>query len=84
MERPCVDYAECYGVNVFIVNPSRIYCTVKPKFPSVGDKIIHREPYFDREHTGKVTQILSSQFVYETCDGQERLCLFSEDWSQRV
>jgi len=55
---------------------------MKVKPPSVGDKIIHREPYFDREHEGKVTEILSSQFVYETADGQVRTCLFSEDWKR--
>ena len=57
---------------------------MKIKPPSVGDKIIHAEPYFEREHEGKVTEILSSQFVYETAAGQVRTCLFSEDWKRVI
>ena len=29
---------------------------------------------------GKVIEILGMQFVYKTDDGQERFCLFREDW----
>ena len=53
----------------------------KVKPPKVGDKIIHYEPYFDRESKGIVIQLLSSQFVYETKDGQIRYCLFKENWN---
>ncbi len=49
--------------------------------PKIGDKIVHYEPYFDRESKGKVVEILSAQFIYETKDGQTRHCLFKEDWN---
>ena len=49
--------------------------------PKVGDKIVDHEPYFDIESKGKVVEVLSSQFVYETKDGQTRYCLFKEDWN---
>jgi hypothetical protein len=49
--------------------------------PKMGDKIVHYEPYFDRESKGKVVEILSAQFIYETKDGQTRHCLFKEDWN---
>ena len=33
--------------------------------PEVNDMIEHSEPAFDRVATGKVTELLSSQFIYE-------------------
>ena len=50
------------------------------KPPKLGDYIVHREPYFDRENKGTVVQLLASQFIYETEDKQRRFCLFKEDW----
>ena len=54
---------------------------IKSVPPKMGDKIVHYEPYFDRESKGKVVEILSAQFIYETKDGQTRHCLFKEDWN---
>ena len=51
------------------------------KRPEVGDYIEHREPAFDRVNEGKVVQLLSMQFVYETPKGDRRHCMFREDWS---
>jgi hypothetical protein len=50
------------------------------KSPKKGTIIIHNEPDFNRTNTGKVTQVLSMQFTYETETGQTRFCLFKEDW----
>ena len=50
------------------------------KRPNLKDVIVHHEPGFNRTNTGKVTQLLSAQFTYETADGQTRFCLFKEDW----
>ena len=44
--------------------------------PKVGDKIVHHEPYFDRNNEGVVVQLLAAQFIYETKDGNRRHCLF--------
>ena len=49
--------------------------------PKVGDKIVHHEPYFDRNNEGVVVQLLAAQFIYETKDGNRRHCLFRDDWS---
>ncbi len=51
------------------------------KKPEVGDYIEHRVPTFDRVNEGKVVQLLSMQFVYETPQGNLRHCMFREDWS---
>ena len=53
---------------------------IAKKAPSLGDVIVHHEPTFNRTNTGKVVQLLSQQFVYETENGQSRFCLFKEDW----
>ena len=53
----------------------------KVKAPNIGDKITH----FCRlngEFKGKVIELLSTQFVYKTEDGQERYCLFRESWKK--
>ena len=63
--------------------------------PEVGDMIEHSEPSFDRVATGKVVELLSSQFVYEVHKvvekGREkipvdktstRMCMFDEIWSK--
>jgi hypothetical protein len=52
----------------------------KRKAPDVGDYIIHKEPYFNRENEGTVEQLLAMQFVYVTPNGNRRHCMFSEDW----
>ena len=52
----------------------------KSKAPKIGDVIVHNEPAFNRTNSGKVIQLLSMQFVYETEKGQTRFCLFKEDW----
>ena len=51
--------------------------------PAVGDYIVHREPSFSRSNEGKIILMLAMQFVYKTPDGQERFCLFSEDWNHK-
>lgn len=53
----------------------------KVKALIIGDKITH----FCRlngEFKGKVIELLSTQFVYKTEDGQERYCLFRESWKK--
>ena len=63
--------------------------------PEVGDMIEHSEPSFDRVATGKVVELLSSQFIYEVHkvveNGREkipvdktstRMCMFNETWSK--
>ena len=63
--------------------------------PEVNDMIEHSEPAFDRVATGKVTELLSSQFIYEVHKvvekGREkipvdktstRMCMFYEIWSK--
>ena len=54
----------------------------KKKSPELGDYIEHRQPYFDRVNQGKVVELLSMQFVYETDNGNIRFCMFREDWSK--
>ena len=53
----------------------------KRKPPSLGDYIVHKEPYFNRVNEGTVDQLLAMQFVYITPKGNRRFCMFSEDWS---
>ena len=50
------------------------------KKPQLGDSIIHKEPHFDRVNEGTVIELLGMQFVYETSSGEQRFCLFKEDW----
>ena len=63
--------------------------------PEVNDMIEHSEPVFDRVATGKVVELLSSQFIYEVHKvvekGREkipvdktstRMCMFNETWSK--
>jgi hypothetical protein len=50
--------------------------------PDLGDRIIHKEPAFNRENEGEVVQMLAMQFVYKTDDGNTRFCLFKEDWKK--
>jgi hypothetical protein len=63
--------------------------------PQVGDMIEHSEPYFERVATGKVVQLLDSQFVYEVHKlvekGRERIpadktstrmCMNNESWKK--
>ena len=51
------------------------------KPPKVGDRIIHKERYFNRKTTGTVVQLLSMQFVYEPDNSKvSRFCMFREDW----
>ena len=62
--------------------------------PEVDDMIEHSEPAFDRVATGKVVELLDSQFIYEVHKlvekGREkipvdktstRMCMFDEKWS---
>ena len=61
--------------------------------PEVDDMIEHSEPAFDRVATGKVVELLDSQFIYEVHKlvekGREkipvdktstRMCMFDEKW----
>ena len=63
--------------------------------PEVDDMIEHSEPAFDRVATGKVVELLDSQFIYEVHKlvekGREkipvdktstRMCMFNEKWSK--
>ena len=50
------------------------------KIPNIGDTIEHTESAFDRVNIGKVSSILSSQFIYQISDGRCRICTFKEDW----
>jgi len=63
--------------------------------PEVGDTIEHSEPYFERVATGKVVQLLDTQFLYEVHKivekGREkipadktstRMCMFDESWKK--
>ena len=63
--------------------------------PEVGDMIEHSEPPFERVSTGKVVQLLGSQFVYEVHKlvekGREkipadktstRMCMNNESWKK--
>jgi hypothetical protein len=52
----------------------------KSKQPKLGDRILHKEPAFGRENEGVVIEMLGMQFVYKTDSGEERFCLFREDW----
>ena len=52
----------------------------KSKQPKLGDRILHKEPAFGRQNEGVVVEILGMQFVYKTDSGEERFCLFREDW----
>tara|TARA_B110001469_G_C9477578_1_gene239600 strand:+ start:107 stop:310 length:204 start_codon:yes stop_codon:yes gene_type:complete len=63
--------------------------------PKVGNIIEHSEPGMDRVATGKVTELLGAQFVYEVHKvvekGREkipvdktstRMCLYNESWKK--
>tara|TARA_R110000822_G_scaffold18508_2_gene61131 strand:+ start:73 stop:276 length:204 start_codon:yes stop_codon:yes gene_type:complete len=63
--------------------------------PKVGNMIEHSEPGLDRVATGKVTELLGAQFVYEVHKvvekGREkipvdktstRMCLYNESWKK--
>ena len=63
--------------------------------PEVGDMIEHSEPTYDRVATGKVVELLDSQFIYEVHKLVEknrekipvdktstRMCMFDEIWSK--
>ena len=50
--------------------------------PDLGDRIIHKEPAFNRENEGEVIQLLAMQFVYRTDNGHDRFCLFKDDWKK--
>lgn len=53
--------------------------STKNKTPNIGDKIEHT-CRLNGTFEGKVIELLSTQFVYRTSDGNERFCLFREDW----
>lgn len=63
--------------------------------PKVGNIIEHSEPGMRRVASGKVVQLLGSQFVYEvhkitendkekiyTKNKSIRMCLYNESWKQ--
>ena len=63
--------------------------------PKGGKRIEHSEPGMDRVATGKVTELLGAQFVYEVHKvvekGREkipvdktstRMCLYNESWKK--
>jgi len=51
------------------------------KAPVVGDKVEHTCT-LNGTFQGEVIQVLSTQFMYRTADGQERFCLFREIWKK--
>ena len=53
------------------------------KRPKLGDVITHTHPVSLEVYEGTVVQLLSAQFAYETNDGVNRLCMFSENWRFR-
>jgi len=53
------------------------------KQPKIGDHIVHKEPYFHRVNEGKVIQLLSMQFVYKTEKGEQRFCMYRENWEYK-
>ena len=53
--------------------------SIKNKIPNIGDKIEHT-CRLNGTFEGKVIELLSSQFVYETEKGETRFCLFREPW----
>jgi len=52
------------------------------KPPTLGDRIRHEEPEFDRVTEGVVVLILSCQFMFETDEGHTKFCLFKESWEK--
>lgn len=52
---------------------------IAKKTPKVGDLIEHTCT-LNGKFEGKVVQLLSMQFVYETAKGDRRFCLFRETW----
>lgn len=46
----------------------------------VGDSIEHTHPITGNVRIGKVKQILSAQFIYDTDSGNDYFCLFKEAW----
>ncbi len=50
------------------------------KKPNLGDVILHTCPLSLNIYEGKVVQLLSAQFAYETNYGTIRLCMFNENW----
>ena len=52
---------------------------ITKKSPKVGDQIEHTCT-LNGTFEGKVVQLLSMQFVYETKDGNRRFCMFKESW----
>ena len=52
------------------------------KKPNLHDTVTIHEPAFNRVRTGKVTQLLSMQFIiHEPHNSTPIFCLFSGDWS---
>ena len=49
------------------------------KTPNLGDNIEHTCT-LNGKFEGKVVQLLSMQFVYETAKGDRRFCMFREQW----
>ncbi|MDA7807161.1 hypothetical protein N8955_00325 [bacterium] len=52
---------------------------IAKKTPKVGDQIEHTCT-LNGTFEGKVVQLLSMQFVYETAKGDRRFCMFREQW----
>jgi len=53
------------------------------KTPSLGDLIEHT-CRLNGKFEGKVIELLSMQFIYETKEGHYRHCLFREDWKYKL
>jgi len=50
------------------------------KKPKVGDRIIVKEHWTETEICGKVDLLLSTQFAWETEDGQRFITHYDGDW----
>lgn len=50
------------------------------KRPKLNNLVTHIDPLSGKAYDGKVIQLLSAQFAYETSNGTIRLCMFNENW----
>jgi len=53
----------------------------KQKRPEIGDRIEHICS-LNGKFEGTVIEMLGMQFIYKTDNGQERFCLFKENWKK--
>jgi len=54
----------------------------RSKKPPVLNDMIEHTCNLNGRFEGKVVQLLSQQFIYETKEGWHRHCMFWEDWKK--